>query len=98
MLDAGVDFLAQPEADIERDLLITAAARVNFIGKGADGVFEFANDQGVDVFIGGPFVERRVAGLFAEGFEGAEKLSALARRQDADAFKRPREGLRAADI
>ncbi len=53
----------------------------------------------MDVFIGGA-IEERGAGraLSADFVERRHDGRALLRREDADAFQRPREGLRAANI
>ena len=64
----------------------------------AGPLLQLADHQGVDVFIGGAFVEGRRGGLGANGIEGRDDLRALLGGQNADAFERAREGLRAADI
>ena len=46
-----VAFIAQPEPRVERDLLVAAAAGVNLVGQRADALFEFADDEGMNVFI-----------------------------------------------
>ena len=87
-------FLAQPQARIERHLLIAAAAGVNLVGYRAGMLLQLADDVGVDVFIGGIGVDR----LLANFVEGGDNLCALFPGQDADALQRARERLRATDI
>ena len=48
----AIDLVAQPQADIERDLLIAAAAGVDLVGEPTDPLPQLTNDQGVDVFVG----------------------------------------------
>ncbi len=47
-----VDLLAQPQAHIQRHLLIAAAAGVDLVRQLADALFELADHQRVDVFVG----------------------------------------------
>src|SRR5206468_8489467 len=44
-----VAFLAQPEAHVERHLLVPAAACVDLVGKLADALLQLADDQRVHV-------------------------------------------------
>ena len=55
----AVAFLAQPEAGIERNLLIAAAAGVDLVGHRAGALLQLADDQRVHVFIGGAVEEAR---------------------------------------
>ena len=57
----GVDLLAQPQAHIERDLFVAAAAGVDLVGELADALLQFADDQGMDVFVGGAVEESGIA-------------------------------------
>ena len=47
-----VAFVAQPEPGIERDLLVAAAAGVDLVRERAHALLQFADDEGVDVFVG----------------------------------------------
>ena len=97
-LARAIDLLAQPQPDIERHLLIAAAAGVDLVGQAAHALFELADDHGVDIFVGCPGEELRLASLVADRVESGYELRPFRRRQDADAFERPRERLRAADV
>ena len=89
---------AQPHAGIERDLLVAAAAGVDLVGDVAGALLQFADDQRVDVLIGGALVEARRAGFGADLVEGFDDLGALFGGENADLLEGAREGLRAADI
>ncbi len=96
-LEVGALF-AQPHAGIEGDLFVAAAAGVDLIGDGAGALLEFADDEGMDVLIGGAFVEGGGEGFGADGVEGLDDLGALLGGENADLFEGAGEGLRAADI
>jgi len=94
----AVALRAQPEARIERDLLVAAAPGVDLVGHLAGPFLQFADDERVDVFVRSARVELRIGRFFEDALEGLHDLRALAGRQDADPFERAREGLGAADI
>ena len=91
-------FLPQPEARIERDLLVAAAAGVDLIGHRPRLLLQLADDQRVDVLVGGALVKRRGGRIGADLLEGADNRRALFGGEDADLFERAGEGLRAAYI
>ena len=90
----AVAFLAQPESRIERNLLVAAAAGVDFIGHGAGALLQLPYDQRVNVLVRGAFVEPRRGGFFAYLVERGNDGLALRGGQDAHPLQRPREGLR----
>ena len=94
----AVAFAAQPEARIERDLFIAAAAGVDLARQRADTFAELADNECVDVLIGRAIEERGRRGIHANGFEGVENPVAFGIGQDAGARQRAREGLRTFDI
>ncbi len=94
----SVDLIAQPQPHIQRDLLIAAAAGMDFIGQSAHAILQLADHQRVNVFVGSFFVERWVLRIFRDCVECGDQLVPFFSRQDADAFERSRERLRAADV
>ena len=46
-----VALFAQPQAHIQRNLLVAAAAGMDLVGEAADPLFQLADHQRVDVFI-----------------------------------------------
>ena len=93
-----IALLAKPQSRIERNLLIAAAASVDLVGDRAGALFQLADDQRVDVFIGGA-IEKRGAGRVVTDFvERCNDGCALVSRKDTNALQRPRESLRAANI
>ena len=94
----AVDLLAQPEPDIQRDLIVAAAAGVDLFSDGTRAFFELADHQRVDVLVVGAVVEIRPSGVVPDRFENSHQLFTLGGSQDADAFERPRMGLRSADV
>src|SRR5262249_43669143 len=72
-----VDLFPQPESDVERNLLVAAAPGMNLVGEAADAVLEAADDERVDVFVGGVVEEPRRAGVEADLFERGYELFAF---------------------
>ncbi len=75
----AVALAAQPQAQIERNLLIAAAASVDFIRDGARMLLQLADDQRVHILIGGAREELRLGGFFANLIEGFHDAGALIR-------------------
>jgi hypothetical protein len=71
---------------------------VDLVGKAAYFGFELADDEGMDILVGGAGVEVGGAGLFAQGVEGGDEGRALLGREDAHPFEGAGEGLGAADV
>ena len=76
----SVALLAQPQARIERDLLVAAAAGVDLVGDVAGALFQLADDQRVDVLVGGAFDRSRACRLRRES---ASKASTICARSSA---------------
>ena len=72
-----VDFFAQPQPQIERDLIVAAAAGVDFIRQLAGVLLELADHQRVHVFVGGVVEESRLARLGADLLESFHQLRAF---------------------
>src|SRR5205085_7362706 len=87
-----------PEARIQRDLLVAAAPGVDLAGHPAGALLEFADDQCVDVFIGGALVKRWVDRFLKDAVQSVDDAGALIRAQDACPLQGACEGLGAADI
>ena len=73
-IERTIDLFAQPQPDIERHLLIAAAARVDLVRQGADAFFQLTDDQRVDVFIGSARIKIRDSGVAAYLLKGVAKL------------------------
>ncbi len=71
---------------------------MDLVGYGAGLLLELADDEGVDVFVGGAVEEAGQFGIGEDGIEGSDDLGALGGGEDADLFESAREGLGAADI
>ena len=80
-LQVGALF-AQPHAGIERDLLIAAAAGVDLVGDVAGALLEFADDQRVDVLVGGALVEAGVPASARICVEGCRRFGRALRRSE----------------
>jgi len=93
-----VNLIAQPQADIQRDLLIAAAAGVDLVGDGAHALLELADDEGVDIFVGRPFIEGGLKGVHSHLLKALLELCAFAAGENAGALQRARKSLRAAAI
>ena len=94
----AVALVAQPQAQIERDLLVAAAPGVDLVGHRAGMLLQLADDQGVDVFIGGAVEELGLGGFLAYLVESFDDAGALGGGENAGLFQRACEGLRAAYI
>src|SRR5688500_2532424 len=93
-----LDFFAQPETCVERDLLVTAAAGMDFVGEAGDLFLQLADDQGMDVFVGSSFEKPGLHGFFEDFVEGFHQGAALIGGEDADLLESAGECLRAADV
>ena len=68
----AVAFVAEPEAGIEGDLFVAGTPGVDFAGQGAHPFAQLADDEGVDVFVGGSFEEVGVVRVRLDGVEGGD--------------------------
>ena len=66
----AVAFVAEPEAGIEGDLFVAGAPGVDFPGQGTHPFAELADDEGVDVFVGGSGEEVGVLCVGLDGIKG----------------------------
>src|SRR5579863_2313858 len=71
---------------------------MNLVRQPAHALFEFADDQRVDVFVGGALKEPGLLRFSADLLESVHQTGTLLRSQDADALQRAGEGLRAPAI
>src|SRR6202012_300089 len=96
----AVALIPQPEASVKRDLFVTAAPRVDFVGEGADTLGQLADHEGVDIFGFGArtFEERWRLRVFEDRIERREDPPAFGSRQNAGSGKRARECLRTAYV
>ncbi len=92
------DLSTQPQPRVERDLLVAAAAGMDLIGKAAGALLQLANDQRVNVFVGGAVEEARLLRFFKDRVEGRGQRRDLGGGKDADALQGAGEGLRAFDV
>ena len=74
-VQGAIDFLAQPQPHIERYLLVAAAPGVDLVRERADLLFELADDERVDVFVGRAVEKVRRSRLFADRIEGGDKTA-----------------------
>ncbi len=73
----GVDFLPQPEAHVERDLLVPAAPGVDLVGERAYALLQLPDHERVDVLVARPFAKAALLCLFADLFEGVHERGAF---------------------
>ena len=97
LLGEGVEFVAEPESDIDGDLIIAAAGGVEF-GTGWDAPGELGLDVHVDILELGLPMEGAGLDLLSDGLEaGADGLE-LGLGEDADLLEHGGVGDRAADV
>lgn len=87
--DASVDGVACPEAEVGGDLVVSAAACVEFLGERAQGFGESALDEGVDVLVLGESIAEGELGVLvdggAHGEEGVSEAEVLVVGEDVGA-------------
>src|SRR6185312_3240631 len=76
-LQSPIDLTPQPQPNIERDLLIAAAPRVNFPGERPDLLAQLTNHQRVDVFVVSALVEPRLLSIRSQLIERRNQLLPL---------------------
>jgi hypothetical protein len=79
---------AQPEPEVERDLVVAAATGVELAADGADELGQPALDRHVDVFVAALEAERVRLELLADALEPAAQATPLGRRQELGAHQR----------
>src|SRR5579884_1048018 len=89
---------AQIQAQIERDLLIAAAAGMNFSGERTGFFAQLANDKGVDVLVARAVEVMRILGFAGDFIEGGKQPIAFFAGQDALARQSSCKSLRAFGI
>ena len=94
----GVDFVADPEADVVRDLVVAAAAGVELAADVADPLDQRPLDVHVDVFQLLAELEAAGGDFVADLLQAGDDLVALVVGQDADLGEHVGVGDRAADV
>jgi hypothetical protein len=82
-----VDIRADVEAEVGGDLLIAAAAAVEFVARVSDESDELFFDEVVDVFGFAVFEKPRIGGLSGNLVEALENRDEFFRRQNAHALE-----------
>ena len=98
LLLRGFELFSQPEPEVGRDLIVAAAAGVQFSGYGADQFGQAAFVGGVDVLVAGLNFKLTGAPFSGNKLEAGDDLFGLLLGQEPGCGQRAGVGLAAADV